>query len=145
MALGQLRAPISLGKSNSYAESSGRILTDPTGERRNRQFCQHFRGLRSCQPNPSGESGLIGVCSGFLSVAYRRTGSRGPAGRLLYDARRVDPAAWLAERIGPVTILGEAAVDAAPAVAARRCGWIIDTSGDVVRKCGELIRDGLEL
>src|SRR3954467_3496368 len=58
MALGQLRAPITLGKSNSYAESSGRILTDPTGERRNRQFCQHFRGLRSCQPNPSGESGI---------------------------------------------------------------------------------------
>src|SRR3954466_1462091 len=43
---------------SSYAESSGRILTDPTGERRNRQFRQHFRGLRSCQPNPSGESGL---------------------------------------------------------------------------------------
>src|SRR3954469_13244814 len=58
MELGQLRAPIALGKSNSYAESSGRILTDPTGERRNRQFRQRFRGLRSCQPNPSGESGV---------------------------------------------------------------------------------------
>jgi putative DNA primase/helicase len=52
---------------------------------------------------------LIDVCVGFLSVTYRRTGSRGPGARLLYDARRVDPVAWLRERIGPVTILGEGA------------------------------------
>src|SRR3954469_10823196 len=58
MAFGQLRAPNLAVTSNSYAESSSRILTDPTGERRNRQFCQRFRGLRSCWPNPSGESGL---------------------------------------------------------------------------------------
>ena len=42
------------------------------------------------------------------SVAYRRTGSRGPRARLLYDPARIDPAAWLAERIGDITILGEA-------------------------------------
>ena len=41
------------------------------------------------------EEFLIDVCAGFLSVAYRRTGSRGPARRLLYDPRRIDPAAWL--------------------------------------------------
>src|SRR3954468_16346884 len=58
MALGQLRAPISIGGSNSYAGSSSQILTDPTGERRSRRFRQHFRGLRSCRPNPSGESGV---------------------------------------------------------------------------------------
>src|SRR3954470_12486385 len=58
MASGQLRAPILVSKSNSYAESGSRILTDPTGERRNRQFRQRFRGLRSCWANPSGESGL---------------------------------------------------------------------------------------
>src|SRR3954462_124072 len=58
MAFGQLRAPNLAVTSNSYAESSSRILTDPTGERRNRQFCQRFRGLRSCWPNPSGESGF---------------------------------------------------------------------------------------
>src|SRR3954454_17923469 len=58
MAFGQLHAPISVVRLTSYAESSGRILTDPTGERRNRQFRQRFRGLRSCQPNPSGESGV---------------------------------------------------------------------------------------
>src|SRR3954453_3930753 len=58
MAFGQLRAPITIVKSNSYAGSSGRISTDPTGERRNRQFRQRFRGLRSCRANPSGESGL---------------------------------------------------------------------------------------
>src|SRR3954463_2361533 len=58
MAFGQLRAPISVVRSNPYAGSSSRILTDPTGERRSRQFCQRFRGLRSCRPNPSGESGF---------------------------------------------------------------------------------------
>ena len=69
------------------------------------------REWRSSRENPEQmpiEKYLIGVCSGFLSVAYRRTGSRGPAGRLLYDPARIDPAAWLAERIGEVTILGEA-------------------------------------
>src|SRR4051812_44715979 len=59
MAFGQLRVPISDVRSSSYAGSSSRILTDPTGERRNRQFRQRFRGLRSYRSNPSGESGLI--------------------------------------------------------------------------------------
>src|SRR4051812_12633319 len=45
-------------RSGLYAGSGSRVLTDATGERRNRQFCQPFRGLRSCRPNPSGESGL---------------------------------------------------------------------------------------
>ena len=49
---------------------------------------------------------LIGVCVGFLSLPYRRTGTRGPAARLLFDPARIEPAAWLAERVGPVTILG---------------------------------------
>src|SRR4051812_15001089 len=65
MALGRLRAPISIGRSNSYAGSSSRILTDPTGERRSRRFRQHFRGLRSCRPNPSGESGLTNSSLAF--------------------------------------------------------------------------------
>jgi acetyltransferase-like isoleucine patch superfamily enzyme len=56
MAFGQLRTPISTVKSRFYAGSCSRILTDPTGERRNQQFRQRFRGLRSCRPNPSGES-----------------------------------------------------------------------------------------
>src|SRR4051794_4600983 len=58
MTFGQLRAPIPFEISNPYAGSSSRILTDPTGERRNRQFRERFRGLRSCRPNPSGESGI---------------------------------------------------------------------------------------
>src|SRR4051794_484058 len=58
MTFGQLRAPISIVRSSLYAGSSSRILTDPTGERSNRQFRQRFCGLRSCRPNPSGESGL---------------------------------------------------------------------------------------
>src|SRR3954453_8273051 len=61
MAFSQLRALITAVKSNSYAGSSSRILTDPTGERRNWQFRQRFRGLRSCRPNPSGESGFRGA------------------------------------------------------------------------------------
>jgi hypothetical protein len=44
----------------------------------------------------------------FCEALYRRTGSRGPAARLLYDPARVDPVAWLTERLGPVTILAEA-------------------------------------
>jgi putative DNA primase/helicase len=50
---------------------------------------------------------LIGVCPGFLSVAYRRPSSRGPAGRLLYDPERIDPTEWLAERLG-ATVTTEA-------------------------------------
>ena len=64
MTFGQLRAPISIVRSDAYAGSSSRILTDPTGERRNWQFCQHFRGLRSCRPNPSGKSGLNSLLLG---------------------------------------------------------------------------------
>jgi hypothetical protein len=94
----------------------------------------------------------IGVCRGFLSATYRKDGTRGPAGRLLYDPRRVEPAAWLTERLGDVTVpsLGEPlAADAgnepatAPAApAARLCGWFIDTTGDTFQRCGELITDG---
>jgi hypothetical protein len=48
---------------------------------------------------------LIGVCTGFSSIAYRRPGSRGPAGRLLYDAERIDPETWLAEPLGARVVL----------------------------------------
>ena len=61
MAFGQLRASILYVRSISYDRSSSRILTDPTGERRNRQFPERFRGLRSCRPNPCEESGLNGL------------------------------------------------------------------------------------
>jgi hypothetical protein len=53
MAFGHLRVPIPAVRSSSYAESGCRVVTDPTGERRNRQFRQRFRGLQSCRPNPS--------------------------------------------------------------------------------------------
>jgi putative DNA primase/helicase len=50
---------------------------------------------------------LIGVCVGYSSVTYRKAGSRGPAGRLLYDPERIDPSAWLAEHLG-ATVTAEA-------------------------------------
>jgi hypothetical protein len=31
---------------------------------------------------------------------YRRAGTRGPAGKLLYDATRIEPPAWLTDRVG---------------------------------------------
>src|SRR4051812_49365947 len=68
MAFGQLRALISPVKSNSYAGSSSRIPPDPTGERRNWQFRQRFRSLRSCRPNPSGESGFRSAHPGLAPL-----------------------------------------------------------------------------
>ena len=127
------------------------------------------RPTLTCSPMPTGprtasaprkprnspiEEYLIGVLRGFSSIPYRRTGSRGPAPRLLYDPARIDPAAWLTEKLGEVTILGDPEPVAngprnpeqtpiepdAPPV--RRCGWLIDTTGDVFRRCGEPITDG---
>src|SRR3954454_3984719 len=60
-ASGQLRTPILIGESKSYDGSGGGVPTDPTGERRNRQFAQHFRSLRSCLSNLSEESGFIAL------------------------------------------------------------------------------------
>src|SRR4051794_39041975 len=45
MMFGQLRASISAITSSSYTGSDSRVLTDPTGERRNPRFRQRFRGL----------------------------------------------------------------------------------------------------
>jgi putative DNA primase/helicase len=51
------------------------------------------------------EKYLIGVCSGFLAISYRRESARGPAGKLLYDATWIDPLAWLTDRIGDVVLV----------------------------------------
>ena len=49
---------------------------------------------------------FISVCGGFLSLRYRRSGSRGPASILLYDPERLhDPVAWLTARVGKVTVV----------------------------------------
>jgi putative DNA primase/helicase len=50
------------------------------------------------------EKYLIGVCSGFLAISYRRGGARGPAGKLLYDGMRIEPLAWLTDRVGDVVV-----------------------------------------
>jgi putative DNA primase/helicase len=60
------------------------------------------------------ENRFIGVCSGFCLARYRRRGSRGPAGRLLYNPVRIDLARWLADHIGDVVILSVAEQIAAP-------------------------------
>src|SRR3954471_10052006 len=69
-------------RSNSYAGSGTQILTDPTGERRNRQFRQRFRGLRSCRPNPSGGSGLDILTEEGIKLKANRL----PAETPRYDA-----------------------------------------------------------
>lgn len=51
------------------------------------------------------EKYLIGVCSRFSAISYRRDCARGPAGKLLYDATRIQPLAWLTDRIGGVVVL----------------------------------------
>ena len=51
------------------------------------------------------EKYLIGVCSGFSAIGYRRRGARGPTGKLLYDAIRIDPLAWLTDRLGDVVVV----------------------------------------
>jgi hypothetical protein len=97
---------------------------------------------------------LIDKCPGFAVATYRLDGERKSA-RLLYDPRRVEPAAWLRERLGDVAVLSageplatepdaddEPATAPAPAPATRRCGWFTDTSGAVFQKCGEPIVDG---
>jgi hypothetical protein len=56
------------------------------------------------------------------AVGYRRKGSRGPSGKLFYDAGRIDPLAWLTTRFGecilPATAPPESATDRMPAAAA---------------------------
>jgi hypothetical protein len=122
-------------------------------------------------PDSPIEEYLIGVFGGFLSIAYRRTGSRGPAARLLFVPARIDPVAWLRERIGDVTILGEGEpievrlaeaeqqpepptadepiatdrpepVAAAPQPPVQYCEKWVDTTIIPFRKCGEPITDG---
>src|SRR3954463_10969030 len=77
-ASGQLRTPILIGESKSYDGSGGGVPTDPTGERRNRQFAQNFRSLRSCLSNLSEESGLILHIS-FLMTVGRTIQTHGPS------------------------------------------------------------------
>jgi putative DNA primase/helicase len=48
---------------------------------------------------------LSGV-SGVSAVCYRRVGSRGPRGELLFDAARIDPLPWLTQRLGEVVLIG---------------------------------------
>jgi hypothetical protein len=67
-------------------------------------------GIKGVNRNPSQspiESYLIGVCDGFLSISFRRKGFRGPPSKLLFDPQRIEPLAWLNERIGEVSIQGK--------------------------------------
>jgi hypothetical protein len=105
-----------------------------------------------------------------LVCQYRRHGSRGPAGRLLYDPARIDPEAWLTERLGDVEMRGEpepvqqappraapdpvpddpieeAPTEAEPIMAAaspapRTCEWFVP-DGRALRHCGRESAPGL--
>jgi hypothetical protein len=88
---------------------------------------------------------LIDVCKGFLVCQYRKRGSRGPPGRLLYDPARIDPRAWLTERLGEVIVLPAAAEPAPRASpAARRCEWFIPDGPGKLRRCGVEIDPGMD-
>lgn len=56
--------------------------------------------LKNPGQTPKNKSVSIGVWHQFSVFRYRRPGSRGPCGRLLYDATRIDPLEWLRRRFG---------------------------------------------
>src|SRR4051812_29809103 len=80
MAFGQLRAPVLVVRSSTYAGSGSRVLTDAAGKRRNPPFRQRLRGFRSYRPNPYGESGSNRVLQH----------SRGSARKTLQSASKID-------------------------------------------------------
>lgn len=88
---------------------------------------------------------LIDKCPGFQAWGYHKRGKRGPPGELLYDPARIDPLAWLTERLGDVELRGEpeAAAPAAPGpAAARTCEWFMP-EGRELRHCGQSVSPGL--
>jgi putative DNA primase/helicase len=67
----------------------------------------------------------------FQSATYRRAGSRGPAGRVLYDVRRIlDARAWLTERLGPLSHYADVERSAAAADVVTVTGTLASTLGD---------------
>jgi putative DNA primase/helicase len=87
---------------------------------------------------------LIDVCRGFLVCQYRKRGSRGPPGRLLYDSARIDPQSWLTERLGDVIVQPAAEPKAQAAAAARCCEWFVADGRGQLRHCGIEIDPGLQ-
>jgi putative DNA primase/helicase len=62
----------------------------------------HAAQMALRRENPSQtsiEKYLLDICDGFSRIDYRRSGSRGPGGVLLYDPRRVDPVTWLEKHL----------------------------------------------
>jgi hypothetical protein len=53
------------------------------------------------------ESFLYSVCPGFLVISFKRKGFRGPASKLLFHPRRIEPLAWLSERFGEIKLIGK--------------------------------------
>ena len=80
-----------IGERSPVAENAGRTSVEG--------------GLSAENPEQTPISYLLGVCSGFSRLRYRRRGARGPAGTLLYDPARIEPRRWLAERLGEVVVL----------------------------------------
>ena len=50
---------------------------------------------------------LQAYCPRFLAMLFRRKGLSGPASKLLFDPNRIEPLAWLIEKIGGVTLIGK--------------------------------------
>jgi hypothetical protein len=91
------------------------------------------------------ESLFITVCRGFLVCHYRKRGSRGPPGRLLYDPARIDPQSWLTELLGDAIVQPAAAEPKAQAAAAARCcEWFVTDGPGKLRHCGAEIDPGMQ-
>jgi hypothetical protein len=69
------------------------------------------KAIRRTNPGQTSiESVLYRKMSGVSALGYRRKGSRGPAGKLFYNADRIDPLVWLTARFGDCTLLPVTAV-----------------------------------
>jgi hypothetical protein len=127
------------------------------GGRADRARCSLNRGGEDFSPIE--EAYYIGKKSSPLAATYQKAGAGTRPHRLLYDARRVEPAAWLAERLGDVTIIDVAdnspAAEAEPAAAPEPydiaaavlsgqggCDWLDILNPDGPRLCGGPINPG---
>jgi hypothetical protein len=91
---------------------------------------------------------LYGNVANLCQATYQLAGPGRSRQGVVYDPRRIaDCRAWVMERLGPLVHFSEVEREQPaeqPAAAVRCCTHFIDTTGDVFRRCGEPIADGLD-